>query len=96
MVGPVLPVVGHLELLDHQNVQMSGALHCMENVEQAVLLTSCSWGEDWTLQQIGVLETDTETKELFNKGLTDGLLILSANIADISVLAFMFACRSLQ
>lgn len=63
MVGPVLPVVGHLELLDHKNVQMSGALHSMENVEQAVLLASCSRGEDWTLQQIGVLETDTKRRK---------------------------------
>lgn len=63
MVGPVLPVEGHLELLDHQNVQMSGALHGMENVEQAVLLASCSRGEDRTLYQIGVLETDTERRK---------------------------------
>lgn len=49
MVGPVLPVVGHLELLDHQNVQVSGALHGVENVEQAVLLASGGRGEDRTL-----------------------------------------------
>lgn len=49
MVGPVLPVMGHLKLLDHQNVQMSGALHGVVNVEQAMLLASRSRGEDRTL-----------------------------------------------
>lgn len=49
VVGPVLPVLGHLELLDHQNVQMSGPLHGMENVEQAMLLASCSRREDRAL-----------------------------------------------
>lgn len=63
MVGPVLPVVGHLKLLDYQNVQMGGALHGMENVEQAMLLASCCWGEDGTLQQCRVLETYTEDQE---------------------------------
>lgn len=49
VVGPVLPVLGHLELLDHQDVQMSGTLHGVENVEQAVLLPSRGRGEDRTL-----------------------------------------------
>lgn len=48
MVGPVLPVVGHLELLDHQDVQVRGALHGMEKVQQAVLLASRCRGEDRT------------------------------------------------
>jgi len=49
VVGPVLPVEGHLKLLDHQDVQMSGALHGVVNVQQAVLLASRRRGEDWTL-----------------------------------------------
>lgn len=48
VVGPVLPVVGHLELLDHQDVQVRGALHGMEKVQQAVLLASRCRGEDRT------------------------------------------------
>lgn len=66
MVGPVLPVVGHLKLLDHQDVQMCGSLHGMKNVEQAMLLASCSWGEDWTLQHIGVLKTEAEREKSKN------------------------------
>lgn len=42
---------------------MGGALHGMENVEQAMLLASCCWGEDGTLQQCRVLETYTEDQE---------------------------------
>lgn len=49
VVGPVLPVVRHLELLHHQDVQVSGALHGVENVEQAVLLAPRGRGEDRTL-----------------------------------------------
>lgn len=49
MVGPVLPVQRHLELLDHQDVQMGGAFHGVEEVEQAMLVASHSWGEDGTL-----------------------------------------------
>lgn len=55
VVGPVLPVVGHLKLLNYKDVQMSGALHGVEKVQQAVLLASCGWGEDWTLQKLRVL-----------------------------------------
>lgn len=55
VVGPVLPVEGHLKLLDHQDVQMTGALHRVVNVEQAVLLAPRGRGEDRTLQQVGVL-----------------------------------------
>lgn len=48
VVGPVLPVVGHLELLDHQDVQVRGALHGVEKVEQPVLLAPRRRGEDRT------------------------------------------------
>lgn len=58
VVGPVLPVVRHLKLFDHKDVQMSCALRGMENVEQAVFLASCGRGEDWTLEKVGVLQTD--------------------------------------
>lgn len=49
MVGPVLPVMGHFELLHHQNVKMSGALHSVENVEQAMFVASCGRCEDRAL-----------------------------------------------
>lgn len=57
MVGPVLPVVGHLKVLDHQDVQVSGALHGVIDVEQAVLLAPRRWRENGALQKVGVLET---------------------------------------
>lgn len=63
MIGPVLPVVRHLKLLDHQDVQMSGALHGVEEVEQPVLLASRCRGEDWTLQKIRVLCKSIKTNE---------------------------------
>lgn len=56
VVGPVLSVMRHLVLFDHQNVQMVGALHGVENVEQAMLLASSRRGEDGTLYNCGVLE----------------------------------------
>lgn len=62
MVGPVLPVEGHLKLLDHQDVQMGGPLHGVVDVEQAMLLASCGRGEDWTFQPVWFLE-DREQKE---------------------------------
>ena len=56
VVGPVLPVVRHLVLFDHQNVQVVGALHGVEDVEQAMLLASSGRGEDGTLYACWVLE----------------------------------------
>ena len=50
---------------------MSGSLHGMKNVEQAMLLVACGRGEDWTLQQIRILQKDPdkekETAEINNK-----------------------------
>lgn len=42
---------------------MSDAFHGMENVEQTVFLATCGWGEDRTLQQIRVLQTEQKEKE---------------------------------
>lgn len=55
MVGPVFPVVVHLVLLDHQDVEVGGALHGVEDVEKAVLLAPRGRGEDGTFQQTEVL-----------------------------------------
>ena len=60
MVGPVLPVEGHLKLFDHEDVQVSGALHGVVDVEQAVFLPPCSRSEDGTPQKIRVLEKGEE------------------------------------
>ena len=56
VVGPVLPVVGHLVLLDHQDVEVVGALQGVVQVEQAVLLAARGGGEDGALQPLGVLQ----------------------------------------
>lgn len=63
VVGPVLPVVGHLKLFDDQNVEVRGAFHGMEQVEQAVLLASCCWCEDWTFQHIRVLHRNRDSSK---------------------------------
>lgn len=51
VVRPVLPVQRHLKLLDHQDVQVRGAFHGMEKIEQAMLVASRGRGEDGTLQK---------------------------------------------
>lgn len=64
MVGPVLPIEGHLKLFDHKDMQMRGTLHGVENVEKAVLLASGRRGEDRTLQKIRALKKDV--KDILN------------------------------
>lgn len=49
VVGPVFSVERHLKLLNHQDVQVSGPLHGVENVQQTMFLASRSWREDGTL-----------------------------------------------
>lgn len=51
MVRPELPVQRHLALLDHQDMQMRGAFHGVEKVEQAMLVAPRGWGEDGTLYE---------------------------------------------
>lgn len=65
MVRPELPVQRHLALPDHQDMQMRGAFHGVEKVEQAMLVAPRGWGEDWTLYERRVLERHSRAvKEL--------------------------------
>jgi len=55
VVGPVLLVDGHLILLDDQDVEVGGALHGVEEVEEAVFVASRGGREDGALDAVGAL-----------------------------------------
>ena len=61
VVGPVLLVDGHLVLLDHQDVEVSSAVHGVEQVEQAVLVAPRGGHEDGALDAVGALRSKHNT-----------------------------------
>lgn len=61
MVGPVLLIDSHLILLDDQDVEVGRPIHGVIQVEQAMLMTTCCWGEDGTLDTVWVLIGERET-----------------------------------
>lgn len=62
VVRPVLFIDSHFILLDHQDMQVRGSIHCMVQVKQTVLMTPCGWGEDWTLDAVWALQRYKELK----------------------------------
>ena len=65
MVGPVLLINSHLVFLDHQDVEMGGAVHGVVQVEQAVLVAAGGWSEDWSLDAVWALEKGTHNTSNF-------------------------------